>query len=214
MQVLRWAGAAGSLLFLGGLAALGASPNARGDRWTVLGLTLVACHPAILNFLVRFQIDGWAYALTVLALLRFKRCLHCAYRHFEFGLTIGLATFLCPKLALLPPLVVAAPDSGSIANPRERLSRRLVAYLGAFLLAAVSIAVARQQQQIGLEEAFDASPAATIPSTTQTPAFQQGLLVASSNIVRSACWYSPVGWPGRFDITGRVPGPPPMRRRF
>jgi hypothetical protein len=106
---LRMFSALGNLLFLGGLAVLAASSSRSGWWWALLGLTLVACSPSVLGYLVEFRIDGWGYALVVWSIVRFRRRAPGAWRDFEFGGATGIASlWLCPKLALLPPLVVLA----------------------------------------------------------------------------------------------------------
>ncbi len=154
LQVLRWAGAAGNLLFLVGLAALGGSRERKVDRWTILGLTMVACHPEILTFLVEFRVDGFGSALAVLALVRFLRLPRRSYRHSEFGLTTGFATFLCPKLALLPPLVVVTELVFERA-PFRTFVQSLAAYLAALLLAAGIIEFALTMKGVSLNETYD-----------------------------------------------------------
>lgn len=110
LEALRVTAAAGNLLFLGGLAALGASMAGTGKRWAWLGLAAVAFHPAVLQYLVEFRVDGWGYALAAWSLYRHRRLgPGRAYRDFEVGVLTGVATLLfCPKLTILPALVVAA----------------------------------------------------------------------------------------------------------
>ena len=104
---LRMLSATGNLLFLGGLAALGASLVASGRMWASLGLTVVAFQPAILQFLVEFRIDGWGYALAVWSIYRFLRLPRGDYRNFELGAPDRdrIAAVL-PQLGLLPPLII------------------------------------------------------------------------------------------------------------
>ncbi len=107
LWMLRLQSAAGNLLFLGGLAALGASSVTSGRLWGLLGLAAVALHPTILVFLVEFRIDGWGYALATWSIYRFRRRRPRVYREFELGLLTGTSTLLlCPKLALLAPLII------------------------------------------------------------------------------------------------------------
>ena len=110
LEALRVVAAVGNLLFLGGLAALGASTVGTGKRWAWLGLAVVASHPAVLQYLVEFRVDGWGYALAAWSLYRHQRLgPGRAYRDFELGVLTGSATLLfCPKLTILPALVVAA----------------------------------------------------------------------------------------------------------
>jgi hypothetical protein len=109
---LRLFSAVGNLAFLGGLAALGwKSLAAPGEgRWALLGVASVAFHPKILDFLVEFRIDGWGYALaawSILGVLWLRRPGKGCW-FVVFGVVTGIATLLfCPKLALLPPLIVA-----------------------------------------------------------------------------------------------------------
>lgn len=109
MLALRLFAAAGNLAFLAGLVALGraATHGVRGDRWAWLGVASVAAHPRVLDFLVEFRIDGWGYALAAWSLVHFLRRPMARYRYATFGAWSCVATLLCPKLAILPPLVVA-----------------------------------------------------------------------------------------------------------
>ena len=133
---LRVFGAVGNLLFLGGLAALGASLVADGRRWAWLGLAVVAFHPAVLEFLVEFRIDGWGYALAAWSLYRHRRLAPGAYREFELGVLTGIATLLfCPKLTILPALVVAFGQVRHWKSPRRAL-RAILAYAGGAGVAA------------------------------------------------------------------------------
>ena len=107
LPALRGLALVGNLLFLGGLGALGASlvPDAR--RWAWLGVAVVAWRPEVFAFLVEFRIDGWGYALAAWSLYRHHRRGSGIYRDFELGLLTGIATlFFCPKLTILPGLVV------------------------------------------------------------------------------------------------------------
>ena len=107
LPALRVLALIGNLLFLGGLGALGARlvPSAR--RWAWLGVAVVAWHPEVFAFLVEFRIDGWGYALAAWSLYRHHRRGVGIYRDFELGLLTGIATlFFCPKLTILPGLVV------------------------------------------------------------------------------------------------------------
>ncbi|SIO16482.1 hypothetical protein SAMN05444166_2782 [Singulisphaera sp. GP187] len=129
LQTLRGVAAVGNLLFLGGLAALGASLVGTGRRWAWLGLAVVAFHPAVLQYLVEFRIDGWGYALAAWSLYRHRRLApDRSYRDFEVGILTGIATLLfCPKLTILPALVVAFGQTGSLRTPR-RVFRSILAY--------------------------------------------------------------------------------------
>jgi hypothetical protein len=107
LRALRLFGAVGNLLFLGGLVALGWTSMTRGGRWAWLGLAYVAFHPKVLDYLVEFRIDGWGSALAAWSLVVFLRRPLARWRFATFGVLSGIATlFLCPKLAILPPLVV------------------------------------------------------------------------------------------------------------
>jgi hypothetical protein len=111
MRSLRVVSTIGNLIFLGGLAALGwqSLSNRFPSRqsWPVLGLAVVAFHPAILEYLVEFRVDGWGYAVAAWSIYRFRRSPPRAYRQFELGAVTALATLLlCPKIAFLPLLVV------------------------------------------------------------------------------------------------------------
>jgi hypothetical protein len=107
LWTLRLVGAIGNLLFLGGLAALGARSLPSARHWAFIAVAVIAFQPAILQFLVEFRIDGWGYALAVWSIYRYRRLGRGTYRGFELIVLTGIASFLlCPKLALLPPLVI------------------------------------------------------------------------------------------------------------
>jgi hypothetical protein len=133
---LRLLSAIGNLLFLGGLVALGAALVPSGRRFALLGITVVAFHPAVLEFLVEFRIDGWGYALVVWSIYRFRQLPRGAYRSFELGVLTGIASLLlCPKLALLPPLIIVFEQLVAWESIRTAV-RDCVAYL-----AGVGVAV-------------------------------------------------------------------------
>jgi hypothetical protein len=126
---LRMLSAAGNLLFLCGLAVLGASAMGSGRLPALFGLAVVAVHPAILEYLVEFRIDGWAYAIAAWSIYRFRGLGREAYRSFEFGVLTGIASLLfCPKLALLPPLIVLFEQFAARQSLRGGV-RALVAYI-------------------------------------------------------------------------------------
>ncbi|MCX5795736.1 MAG: hypothetical protein NTY77_09605 [Elusimicrobia bacterium] len=105
LVALRLVALAGNLLFLAGLAAALAGPP--GVLAAILGTALVAFHPAVLAFLAEFRIDGWGYALAIWSIVWFLRSRR-SWRGAGLGAGTGIATlFLCPKVALLPPLVLA-----------------------------------------------------------------------------------------------------------
>src|SRR5262249_1303597 len=107
LRALRLLAAVGNLAFLGGLVALGWSTVPRGGRWAWLCVACVAFHPRILDFLIEFRIDGWGYALAAWSAVFFLRRPGARWPFVGFGAASGIATLLfCPKLALLPPLVV------------------------------------------------------------------------------------------------------------
>jgi hypothetical protein len=152
---LRILGAVGNILFLGGLAALGTSSGASGRLLGVFGLVLVACHPAVLPFLAEFRIDGWGYALIVWSIVRFRRLPRGEYRNFEFGLLTGVASLLfCPKLALLPPLIVLSAPLIGWASVRGCL-RSVAAYLLGTSVAAGLFAAYLAWNGIDLDRAFE-----------------------------------------------------------
>jgi hypothetical protein len=114
LLALRLFSAVGNLAFLGALVALGSSPRRgdggglAGDRWAWLGVAFVAFHPRVLDFLVEFRIDGWGYALAGWSIVGILRRGGGVWAFAAFGVGSGIATLLfCPKLALLPPLIVA-----------------------------------------------------------------------------------------------------------
>jgi hypothetical protein len=151
---LRISSAASNILFLGGLAALGASLVASARRWALLGLALVAFHPAVLEFLAEFRIDGWAYALTVWSIYRFRRLPHGISRDFELGVLTGIASlFFCPKLALLPPLMILSEQvvNGQSARSAARAGLSYAAGVG---VAAGLFALFLSWQGITFDRAF------------------------------------------------------------
>jgi hypothetical protein len=106
LLTLRLIAAAGNLLFLAGLATLATMGGSRDRLPAILGTALVAFHPAVIQFLAEFRVDGWGYALAVWSIVWF---LHSPrrWRCFGLGVGTGIATLLfCPKLALLPPLIL------------------------------------------------------------------------------------------------------------
>ena len=106
LRTLRWVSAMGQLLFLAGLVAVTVA-SASTDRTTaMLGVALVAFHPDVVAFLSEFRIDGWGYALALWTIAWFLRS-RGRWRHLGLGVGTGIATLLlCPKLALLPPMLV------------------------------------------------------------------------------------------------------------
>lgn len=137
LLALRIFAAAGNLLFLGGLGVLAARLVEGDRRWAWLGLAVVATQPDVLNDLVEFRIDGWGYALAAWALVRHGRrgADPGPARDFELGAVTGLATLLfCPKLTILPALVVLAAQ----ARGRPTLGR--AARAGLAYLAGVGVA--------------------------------------------------------------------------
>lgn len=139
LRALRLVAAAGNLLFLGGLAALATTALQAERRWAWLGLAVVAFHPHVLIYLVEFRIDGWGYALAVWSLYRFLRRPHGARRWVEMGCLTGIASVLfCPKLALLPPLLVVFEPMRQ-RRPLRDFLRVALAYLLGVGLAALLI---------------------------------------------------------------------------
>jgi len=103
---LRWLAAIGNLVFVAGLAAVALTSGGTRRIPAILGTALVAFHPEVIKFLAEFRIDGWGYALAVWSIVWFLRS-RAPLRHLGFGIGTGIATLLfCPKLALLPPLIV------------------------------------------------------------------------------------------------------------
>jgi hypothetical protein len=151
---LRILSATGNLLFLGGLAALGASRVQSGTWSALFGLAIVAFQPTVLHYLVEFRIDGWGYALAVWSIYRFRRDSRGGYRDFELGLLTGIATLLfCPKLALLPPLIILSDQIVARASARGAV-RAMVAYLGGAGFAAVLFALYLTWQGIDFDQTF------------------------------------------------------------
>jgi hypothetical protein len=125
---LRILSAVGNLLFLSGLAALGAARVPKPAVCAFFGLAIVAFEPSVVEFLAEFRIDGWAYALVIWSIFRFGRLPHGDYRYFELGLATGIAALLvCPKLVALPPLFVLSDQI--VARERARTAvRALIGY--------------------------------------------------------------------------------------
>jgi hypothetical protein len=137
LWALRLLSAVGNLLFLGGLAALGGRSLPAARHWAYIAVAIVAFQPAILEFLVEFRIDGWGYALAVWSIYRYRRRERGAYRGFELIVLTGIASLLfCPKLALLPPLVIIFDALF------ERGSVRVVVRSGVACLLGASVAIA------------------------------------------------------------------------
>jgi hypothetical protein len=107
LRTLRLFSMVGNFAFLGGLVALGWSYADLRKRWAWLGVAFVAFYPRVLDYLVEFRIDGWGYALAAWSVFGFLCRPDKAVYFAMFGMLSGLATLLlCPKIALLPPLVV------------------------------------------------------------------------------------------------------------
>jgi hypothetical protein len=135
LLLLRLVGAVGNLAFLAALVALGKSSARTSDRWAWLGVACVALHPRILDFLVEYRIDGWGYALATWGVFFFLRRPATKWRYTTFGAGSGIATLLlCPKLALLPPLVVG------FELIRERRFSRIALRSGAAYLVGLATA--------------------------------------------------------------------------
>ncbi len=150
LQVLRWVSGVGNLLSLAGLVAVGTTAGVSW-RGSLLGLAVVALHPGVLPFLIEFRMDGWGYALAAWGVYGLRRRGTGDARFAAFGLVTGVATLLlCPKLALLAPLVVAAELGPGWRSPR-RWARPAGAYLlGAGLAGAVfALYLAAQRIEIG-----------------------------------------------------------------
>ena len=111
MSAFRVVSGIGNLLFLGGLAAVAAQSLPSARHWAKLAIATVALQPAVLQFLVEFRIDGWGYACAIWSIYRYRRLAHGSYRCFELILFTGIASLLlCPKLRLLPPLVIICDE--------------------------------------------------------------------------------------------------------
>jgi len=155
LRSLRVSSAIGNLVFLAGLAALGmlSVPSAR--HWAVLGLAIVAFHPAILEFLVEFRIDGWGYAIATWSIYRFRRSSGGIYRCFELGVFPGIASFLlCPKLALLPALIIVAEQVVNWESGR-RAARAVAAYIAGVAVAGAMFALYLAWQGINIDRTFE-----------------------------------------------------------
>ncbi len=137
LRALRWLGTIGNLLFLAGLATLGATIPG-GRRWAWLGLAAVACEPAIVDYLLEFRVDGWGYAVATWGIVRFRRSRRGISRDLELGVVAGIATLLfCPKLAFLPPLVVLFDHLGASETAWAKLRAGLAYAAGSGVAAGL-----------------------------------------------------------------------------
>ena len=92
-----------------------------GRLAAILGTAVVAFHPAVLSFLAEFRIDGWGYALAIWTIAWFLRS-RGPWRYAWFGVGTGIATLLfCPKLALLPPLILVFEQVRARSSLRDAL---------------------------------------------------------------------------------------------
>jgi hypothetical protein len=145
---------AGNFLFLGGLVALGWRHADTKRRWAWLGVACVAFHPRVLDYLVEFRIDGWGYALAAWSLALFLHRPERAADFTLFGALSGAATLLlCPKVALLPPLVVLFELVRSRPGWR-RGSGRALAYLLGLGIAGVGFLLYLLAAGIELERTY------------------------------------------------------------
>jgi len=151
---LRMLSAAGNLLFLWCLAALGASSLASSRLRALLALAFVAFQPTILEYLVEFRIDGWGYALSAWSIYRFRRLPRGIYRNFELGVLTGISSLLlCPKLALLPPLIIVFEQIVAWESVRSAV-RAGVAYIAGVGVAAGLFALYLTWHGIDFDRAF------------------------------------------------------------
>ena len=128
---LRIFAGVGNLLFLGGLGVLAAALVATGRRWAWMGVAVVAMNRDVLNDLVEFRIDGWGYAVATWGFIRHRHLAKGAYRDFELGVVSGVATLLfCPKLTILPALVVLAGQITAPVSPRRAVASVLAYGVG------------------------------------------------------------------------------------
>ncbi len=128
LPALRVVAAVGNLLFLAGLAIIAGMGEGGEPLAAILGTALVAFYPDVLAFLAEFRIDGWGYALAIWSLVGFLRSSR-PWRTAGLGVGTGLATLLlCPKVALLPPLVVAF-DQVAARRPWKSALRAIALYV-------------------------------------------------------------------------------------
>lgn len=109
LKALRIVAGMGNLFFLGGLVAIGQAglPKGFGKSWSWLSVAFVAFNPYILDFLVEFRVDGWGYAIVAWSLFRYLRSDRKNLRVLEFGFVTALGSALfCPKMVLLPPMIM------------------------------------------------------------------------------------------------------------
>src|ERR1700677_137513 len=118
---LRLIATTGNLLFLAGLATLAARTGGQGWLVAILGTALTAFCPAVLEFLTEFRIDGWGYSLAVWSIIGFLHSTR-TWRYIGLGAGTGIATLLfCPKLALLPPMILVFEQIKARASLRNAL---------------------------------------------------------------------------------------------
>jgi hypothetical protein len=137
LRALRLFSLAGNLAFLGALVALGWRCAETRSHWAWLGVACVGFHPRVLDYLVEFRIDGWGYALVAWSLFGCLGRLDKPTYLTIFGVLSGTATLLfCPKVALLPPLIVLCEVLRSRPG-LHRGVRRAAAYVIGLAIAGV-----------------------------------------------------------------------------
>lgn len=154
LTALRLIGLLGNLLFLGGLLRLG-GPGVADRRWVWLGLGVVVLEPQVLDYLTEFRADGWGNGLTAWGLVLFRRVGAAGWRAFGLGAAAGFAgLLLCPKLVLLPPLVVLW-DVSRPGTDRRRRFHVAGAFVAGLAAAGALVVVDLVANGIGIGGAFD-----------------------------------------------------------
>ena len=153
LLALRLFSAVGNLAFLAGLVALGRIAIPGSGRWAALGVAFVAFHPKVVDFLVEFRIDGWGYALAAWSLVLLLQWPEARWRFATFGFLSGIATLFCPKLAILPPLVVGFAMM-SVWRSWRVVFRSGLGYAIGLGLAALAFALYLAANRIALDRTY------------------------------------------------------------
>jgi hypothetical protein len=123
LPVAGWLGDAGDQLtayrvisglsipfLLAGLVANAIVSQGHGLRCHSLwGIAVVSSHPYMMRFLVEFRMDNWAYCIIVWSIYWWRRSVSAFSNNLVLGFCTSIAVFwLCPKLVLLPPILILA----------------------------------------------------------------------------------------------------------
>jgi hypothetical protein len=93
-----------------GLAANAITPQRHRLRYhSFWGMAVVCSHPYVMRFLIEFRLDSWAYTVIVWSIYWWRRQVDAISNNLVLGFCTSIAAFwLCPKLVLLPPMLVIA----------------------------------------------------------------------------------------------------------